>query len=131
MILFGEKPKKGANAKIHFIDTNTVFETPFWLIVVGNLSHYGGSVKLALKAKPNDGKLDIAIFPYGDTIDTAKLLIEALTESHLEDGEVSYFTSTEFEITTDPPVYCQIDGELLGKTPVHYKIKPLALKVKM
>ncbi len=130
-MLFLENEKKSTKAKIRFLDKNITYESPFWLIVIGNLAYYGGGVKLALKAIPNDGALDVIVIPFSDdAVDIATRVLEVFTESHLDWGEIPYFTSSEFEITTDPPVYCQIDGELLGKTPVHYSIKPLAIKVK-
>jgi len=131
-VLFKENRKReGIYTKIRFLDKNTEFNSYTRLIVVGNLSQYGASLKLALKAKPDDGKLDIAVFPNPeDDIELVEKLLEIFTETHLESGDVSYFTSTDFEITTDPPVYCQIDGELHGKTPVRYSVKPLSIKVK-
>ncbi|HPZ08209.1 MAG TPA: diacylglycerol kinase family lipid kinase [Candidatus Eremiobacteraeota bacterium] len=130
-VLFWENERKSTKAKIRFLDKNLTFETPFWLIVVGNLAYYGGRLKLALKADPSDGKLDVIVFPFSnDTVDIATRVIEVFTETHLEWGDLPYYTSTEFEIITEPEVYCQIDGELLGKTPVHYSIKPLSIRVK-
>lgn len=130
-MLFLDNDKKGTKVKIRFLDKNITYESPVWLVVVGNIAYYGGGVKLALKAIPDDGALDVIVIPFSDdAVDIATRVLEVFTESHLDWGELPYFTSSEFEITTDPPSYCQIDGEILGKTPVHYSIKPLAIKVK-
>ena len=129
-MIFGEEGQERTFATIRFPDENIEYKSDVRLIVIGNLPNYGGSLKLTLKAKPDDGKLDVIVFPYKDEMDVVTKLLEVVTETHLESGEVPYFTSTNFEIITDPPVYCQIDGELLGKTPIHYRVKPLAIKVK-
>lgn len=129
-VIFGEDGQERTFATVRLLDQNIEYKSYIRLIVVGNLPQYGGSLKLALKAKPDDGKLDIIIFPYRDEMDVVTKLLEIFTETHLENGEIPYFTSTNFEIITEPSVYCQIDGELLGKTPVHYSVKPGAIKVK-
>ena len=130
-MLFLENLQSAPQATIRFFDRDFEYKSSFRLIVIGNLAYYGARIKLALKAKPTDGKLDIILFPYSeDSMDVATKVLEVFTETHLESGDVPYFTSSDFEITTDPPTYCQIDGELLGKTPIHYQIKPLAMKVK-
>ena len=130
-VLFKETREHKVYTKIKFLDKNTEFNSYTRLIVVGNMAQYGGSLILTPKAKPDDGKLDIAVFPNPeDDIELIQKILEVFTGTHLESGDVSYFTSTDFEIITDPPVYCQIDGELLGKTPVRYSVKPASIKVK-
>ncbi|MCE1247356.1 MAG: diacylglycerol kinase family lipid kinase [Firmicutes bacterium] len=117
-------------AKIRLIDKNQEFEYPAWMIIAGNIANYSGTVKLALNAEDDDGMLDIIVFPSIDSFETMKQLIGAFTETHLEDGSIPYFTSGDFEITTDPPLYCQADGELIGKTPARYWVKKGAIKVR-
>jgi YegS/Rv2252/BmrU family lipid kinase len=117
-------------AKIKLLDKNEEYEYPAWLIIIGNIANYSGTVKLALNAECDDGMLDIIVFPSIDSFETARQLFGAFTETHLEDGSIPYFTSSDFEITTDPPLYCQADGELIGKTPVHYTVKKGAIKVR-
>lgn len=128
--LLADDGVKNPRAKIRLFDTGEEYEYPAWFIVVGNLAHYSGTIKLALNAKFDDGKLDILVFPNSDALDMVKQIIGALTETHLQIGNIPYFTSSDFEIITDPPLLCHIDGELLGETPVHYQVKPGALTIR-
>lgn len=128
--LFLENEKSRAVAKIKLLDRNEEYEYPFWLILAGNMSYYSGTVRLALDAKPDDGLLDIIVLPLSDSTDLSRQVFEVFTGTHLDNGEIPYFRSSEFEIITDPPVHYQLDGEVLGRTPVRYEVKPGALKVK-
>ena len=128
--LFLENDKSRAVAKIKLLDKNEEYEYPFWLILAGNMSYYSGTVRLALDAKPDDGLLDIIVLPLTDSTDLPRQVFEVFTGTHLDNGEIPYFKSGNFEIITDPPVYYQLDGEVLGSTPVRYEVRPGALKVK-
>ena len=128
--LFLENEKTFSKAKIKLLDKGEEYEFNFWLILAGNMSFYSGTIELALDAQPDDGLLDIIVFPFSDTADVAKQVIEVFTGTHLDSGEIPYFRSSEFEIITDPPVYFQLDGELMDKTPVKYEVKSGGLKIK-
>ena len=128
-ILFKEKSK--FKAKIKFLDKKKEFNATARLIVIGNIAEYGGQAKVTLKAKPDDGMLDVAIFKYTESeLDFIQNIIDVFYEKHLKSGYIDYFTSSHFEIITDPPIHCQIDGELLGKTPVTYSVRHKSVKVK-
>lgn len=128
--LFLENEKSRAVAKIKLLDKNEEYEYPFWLILAGNMSYYSGTVRLALDAKPDDGLLDIIVLPLSDSTDLSQQVFEVFTGTHLDNGDIPYFKSSKFEIVTDPPVYYQLDGEVMGMTPVQYEVKPGALKVR-
>jgi len=130
MSLFLENQNTWGKAKIRLLDVDEEYEYPFWLILAGNLSHYSGTIKLALKASSDDGKLDIVVFPFTDMGESAKQVLGVFTGTHLESCEIPYFKAKEFEITTEPQFYYQLDGELVGRTPVHFKVNPGALKVR-
>lgn len=128
--LFLENEESRSVAKIRLLDKSEEYEFPFWLILAGNMSYYSGTVQLALDAKPDDGLLDIIVLPLTDSTDLPKQVFEVFAGTHLDNGDIPNFQSSRFEIVTDPPVYYQLDGEVVGKTPVLYEVKPLALKVR-
>jgi len=130
MLLEGN-PTNKIRTTIRLLDKGEEHTGDAMLIIVGNMAEYGGQLRLALKARPDDGQLDIAVFPYPENeLDFIGVAVDVLMENHLTREDVSYFTSKEFEIITDPPVYCQMDGEIIGKTPVKYSVSPKAIKVK-
>ncbi len=106
-------------------------ETCAWLVMVGNIPNYSGTIQLVSKAEPDDGLLDLLVFPYSEKQEMTNQVLELIAEKSPEEAGVIYVTSSDFEITSDPPVYCQVDGEILGQTPVHYKVRHKALKTKI
>lgn len=117
--------------KLRLNDKNEVIESKFWIILVGNQSHYSGTIKLLKKAKIDDGLLDILVFPFIDNETVLQQLVSAMTETHLELGQVMYYQSKDFTVETDHPIFTQADGELTGKTPIHFTVKHKALRIRI
>lgn len=129
--LFFDENKPRFKTKIRLLDKGKEYDYTSFMVIVGNLANYSGTVKIALNAEPTDGKLDIIVFPYSeDPGKTAYHILQTFMEAHLESGEIPYFTSGDLEITTDPPVGFQVDGELIGKTPVRYMVNPGGINVR-
>lgn len=117
--------------KLRLNDKDELIESKFWIILVGNQSYYSGTIKLATKAKIDDGLLDILVFPFIDNETMLQQLVSAMTETHLELGEVMYYQSKDFTIETDHPIFSQADGELIDKTPLHFTVKHKALRIRI
>jgi len=128
--LFFEEKKFRSIARIILHDKGIEYETSAWLVLAGNLPYYSGTIKLATNAEPDDGMLDIVIFPFSNKNPIASQVFSVFMENHIENNEIKHFTSSDFEIITKPQVYCHIDGEILGKTPVKYSVRKRALKIK-
>ncbi len=117
--------------KIRFNDSKEVVNSKFWIILVGNQSHYSGTIKVATKAKIDDDLLDILLFPFIDNEMVLQQLISAMTETHIELGQALYYQSKDFIVETDHPIFSQADGELIGKTPIHFTVKHKALRIRI
>lgn len=99
----------------------------FWLILVGNIASYGWQVRLAPLASPDDGLLDVCVFPFSDVAGIIRHLLGAVLGVHIRFPEIAYRKFKELYIETDPPVKIQIDGELAGTTPCTIRVAPQAL----
>lgn len=130
MALFFENEDVKAEATIELLDKDEKFETTAWVILVGNMPNYAGNLTVVPEAKLDDGFLDILVYSYPDDRNLMAQVISPLM-NNFDRKDLRYFKSSHFKITTDPPVFCQIDGEILGKTPVEYKVRPRALKIKI
>lgn len=128
-LIFDEKKYRSV-VKIILHDKGIEFETSAWLVLAGNLPYYSGTIKLAINAEPDDGMLDIVVFPFSNENPIANQVLSVFMENHIDKNEIKYFKSSDFEIITEPEVYCHIDGEILGKTPVKYSVRKKALKIK-
>lgn len=102
-------------------------EHRFWLILVGNIPSYGWQVRLTPLASPDDGLLDVCIFPHENIIGILRHLLGAVLGVHIRFPEIAYHKFRELSIETDPPVKVQIDGELAGTTPCTLRVAQGAL----
>lgn len=99
----------------------------FWLILVGNIASYGWKVRLTPLAEPDDGLLDVCIFPHENVVGILRHLLGAVLGVHIRFPEITYHKFKEMYIETDPPVKIQIDGEAAGTTPCTLRVVPGAL----
>ncbi|MEW6283135.1 MAG: diacylglycerol kinase family protein, partial [Candidatus Eremiobacterota bacterium] len=102
-------------------------EHRFWLILVGNIASYGWQVRLTPLASPDDGLLDVCIFPHSDVAGIIRHLVGAVLGVHIQWPEISYRKFKELRIETEPPVKIQLDGDLAGTTPCTVRVAPGAL----
>jgi diacylglycerol kinase (ATP) len=104
-------------------------DQPTLLTACANTAIYGGGMKIAPEARPDDGQLDICVI--GD-IDPFRFFCRFPTVyfgKHLRMREVSYFKSPGIRIETEMPVDVYADGEFVCHTPVEIGVQPAALKV--
>jgi len=104
-------------------------DQPTILAAFANSSTYGGGMKIAPRAKVDDGQLDVCVV---GSIDPFKLFCMFPTiyfGRHLSIREVAYFQATRLRVETDTPLDVYADGEYICQTPIEVSIAPLAMKV--
>lgn len=111
------------------LDGKERIEQTAWLTVVGNVPLYAWRLKLTRFAHPNDGLLDVCIFPAQTKLDYIRQAFFALAGYHLRWGDIIYRRVCWLEMHSDPPVPIQVDGEPMGKTPAMVRIIPRALRI--
>ena len=86
-------------------------------VVVANGQFFGGGLKVAPRALPDDGRLDVQAWggTPTDVVRAARLLRDG---SHLQRPDVRAWSSGSVTIETETPVRVEADGEPLGRTPV-------------
>ena len=109
------------------IDDGPPLKVPFWQIVISNIATYGGGLRPAPRASMHDGLLDVIIWPRADLPGMIHQIVATATGAHLGLAEVRYLQGRRCWIETDPPSLVQIDGDLLGPTPVLFEVLPQAL----
>ena len=102
----------------------------FTFIVACNSMNIGKGMKMAPKAKIDDGLIDVI------TVDgniKRKRLLSVLpklfTGEHIHEPEVNYYQTNKFSITSDNKDLLNIDGEIIGSTPFKVEIIPKAIKI--
>ncbi len=77
-----------------------------------NLPLYGGDIRLAPDARPDDGALEIVLFRGAGRRATLSFARDVLAGRHLARDDVSRLKATEV-VVTDPDAPLQIDGDAI------------------
>jgi diacylglycerol kinase (ATP) len=99
------------------------------LTALANTPTFGGGMKIAPRARLDDGKLDICIV---DNVSKRKLLSLFPTiyfGRHLSITEVDYFQADGLRLQSDAPVDVYADGEYVCQTPIEVSVARKALRV--
>jgi len=102
---------------------------PSLLAAIANAPSYGGGMKIAPRARMDDGKLDVCIVHAMDRFKLFCLFPTVYFGRHLDFREVEYVQAPTVKIETERPLDVYADGEYAGQTPVDFGVAPGALKV--
>lgn len=97
--------------KIKVTSKEVSFDGDMYLMLVFN-GQTAGNLKLAYKAKVDDGLLDVIIVKAGIMKNILNIFIKMLRSEHLEDVEgIIYFKTNKLEIECFEDIVTDIDGE--------------------
>jgi diacylglycerol kinase (ATP) len=99
------------------------------MVVIANGTHFGGGMRIAPDAKPNDGLLDMVIF--GDIGKSELLKIWPMTYKgrHVSHEKVRLLKVRNVSIECADKILVEADGELLGEGPASFSVLPSALNI--
>lgn len=106
-------------------------ELDFWMMLVGNIQTYGGRLRPAPKARPDDGLLDLCLLPSSGYPQTLQQVLATATGNHLKLPGVRYFQARSIEIESNPAEHYQLDGEPTGMTPVNFEVVPRGIYARL
>jgi diacylglycerol kinase (ATP) len=99
------------------------------LAAFANAPLYGGGMRVAPKARMDDGLIDVCILTGIHPLKLLTLFPTVYAGRHLGVREVRYFQSALVRIETEQPVDIYADGEYVCQTPVDVSIERSALTV--
>jgi diacylglycerol kinase (ATP) len=102
---------------------------PTMLAAFANSSTYGGGMKIAPRARIDDGALDVCVVAGIDPFKLACMFPTIYFGRHLQVREVQYFQSDRLRVETETPLDVYGDGEYMCRTPVEVSVQPRALRV--
>ena len=85
---------------------------------------------MAPKAKIDDGLIDVVVVD--DEISRLRLLSvlpKLYKGTHIFEPEVKYYQSNEFSIFTEQNNILNIDGEIIGNTPIKVEVIPQTIEI--
>lgn len=98
-------------------------------VLIGNGRFYGAPIKVFKDAKMDDGLLDVVILKNVGYLELARFLTGVFTGTHTEFEDVEYFQAASLKVRSEEEVPVEVDGELMGKLPVEFRIAPKKLPV--
>jgi diacylglycerol kinase (ATP) len=104
-------------------------DEPTILAAFANTSTYGGGMKIAPRARMDDGQLDVCVIGGIDPFKLACLFPTIYFGRHLGVREVEYFQAARLRVETEAPLDVYADGEYVCRTPVEVAVRGGALKV--
>lgn len=99
-------------------------------LVVANGQFYGGGMKVAPKAAPTDGLLDIQI-QHTSKREAIALIPRIFSGRHVPHRDIDEAKRVRVSITSEPPVAVEADGEVLGETPATFEVLRDAIRLKV
>jgi diacylglycerol kinase (ATP) len=107
-----------------------VHATPSILLgAFANTPLYGGGMKIAPRAQPDDGLLDVCLIRNLPKLRLLRLFPTVYSGNHLSLPEVEYFRTPRVRLHTNPPHDVFADGEFVCQTPVEISLASGALQV--
>jgi diacylglycerol kinase (ATP) len=106
------------------------YEGPLSNLVVANGQFVGGGIKVAPRAAPTDGLLDIQI-QHPSAREALALFPRAYRGEHVPHPEIKEAKRARVGIDGEPALPLEADGEVLGETPATFEVLPDALRLKV
>jgi len=110
------------------IDNNSI-GADFAFIIGCNTIHTGKGMRMAPLARLNDGLIDLIIVRKVSRFKLLKLFPNVFSGKHIGDPGVDYRQVKQFKIMSEDKSQLNLDGEVLGSTPVEVKILPKEVEI--
>lgn len=98
-------------------------------VVVANGRYVAGGLPIAPEANLYDGQLDVVLIESKPAADMALLVAQILLGKHLENAAVVHERAARVTVRSDPGMWFNVDGELIGNEPIVFEAVPHALQV--
>jgi len=110
------------------IDGNMI-GADFGFIIGCNTIHIGKGMQIAPLARLDDGMIDLLIVRKVGRIKLLRLFPKIFSGKHIGDPAIDYRQVSEFTIKPEDRNTLNIDGEMLGSTPIHVKVLQKEIEV--
>ena len=104
-------------------------DRPTLVAAFANAPSFGGGMRIAPRAKMDDGLLDICIVGAVSPSRLLRLFPSVYSGHHLSIPEVEYFQASRVRVETEAPLDVYADGEYVCRTPVEVGVHRAALKI--
>ncbi len=109
---------------------HTTLERPLVNLVVANGQFFGGGMKVAPRAVPDDDRFNVQLF-WGGRSQVFVLTTRIFRGDHLPHPNIAEHQSATVAVESVEPLAVEADGEYLGTTPASFSLLPRALRLKV
>ena len=113
---------------VNIIIENQVFDGKIAFFIALNNIHTGKGMKMAPKAKLNDGLIDIILLKKASRLRILKIFLQLFSGKHIYDPLVQYMQVKSFSINSEND-FLNIDGENIGQTPIEVSVERNAIQL--
>lgn len=119
---------RAVQARVDLVDR--VWEGRMNNLVVANGQYFGGGMKIAPKAAPTDGLLDVQI-DHARKREAIAILPKVYKGEHVPHPDIHEAKRVRLSIDTDTPILVEADGESLGTTPATFEVLKDIIQLKV
>ena len=109
---------------------HTSVTVPVTMLVVANGQFFGGAMKVAPRALPDDGKFNVQVFT-GQRSQVFLMTTQIYRGEHLPHPNIIEYQSESASIAPAVPLPVEADGEYLGTTPATFSLLEQSLRLKL
>jgi YegS/Rv2252/BmrU family lipid kinase len=113
------------------VDGAPMWQTPLTAAIVANGRYFGGGMKIAPHAETTDGLLDLVVLGPLGRLEMLRWLPTIYTGTHLANPRVVTRRASAVVIEAPVPLPTQVDGEVVGTTPVSITVARRALRLRV
>ena len=110
-------------------DSRSRFHEAATLVAFANAPSYGHGMRIAPRARLDDGKLDVCFVRRTSKLRLLRLFPTVFSGGHLSLPEIEYAQCSALKIESPRPLDIFADGEFIGCTPAEVRVRPRALRV--
>lgn len=114
---------------LSLISDERTFHDEIIFAVIGNNTSYGDGVRIAPRARLDDGLLDVCIVPAMSKWELARWIPRAYRGKHLAHPRIIYFQARSVALNSSARLELFGDGEFLQDLPAIVEVVPGALRV--
>ena len=111
------------------IDDGEPIRDRMCMVVVASGQYFGGGMRIAPDAQPDDGLFDVAVLGNLGKLELIMNIPKVYKGTHVTHPKIKFYHGTEVVIRSTPPAMLDLDGEQPGRTEARFSLLPGLLDV--
>ena len=121
-------PELRAYATEITLDDTATLALDLYNVVIANGRYVAGGTLIAPEASIDDGLLDVILVPKNSAADLVLVAAQMAVGKHLQSEGVVFRQAAKIAVKSEPGMWFNVDGELIGNDPAVFEVMPRALQ---